>query len=206
MKSLHDFRLPMIPMTLAASMIVVPMLAMAQTSSTPATPPAAGSAAATRPTLVPLFSATAGSTVMLRPRLSQLIGSTIYNEREEKIGEVEDILLFPSIATPPRMTAVAPAPMASTGAAPLTTAPPAIPSAPTPAATPSAAAPAMPASGYPLAVVQVGGFLGMGGRLITVPLADLRWNAGNEHIVLPGGTKEILQARPAFQYSELQSR
>jgi hypothetical protein len=65
---------------------------------------------------------------------------------------------------------------------------------------------AAPASPYPLAVVQVGGFLGMGGRLITVPLADLRWNAGNEHIVLPGATKDILQARPAFQYSELQPR
>lgn len=207
MKSLHDFLLPMIPMTLAAGLIVVPMLALAQTSPVPArpvpaSPPAASSAAATRPALVPLFTATAGTTVMLRPRLSQLIGATIYNEHEEKIGEVEDILLFPSVAAPPRMTAVAPAPMASPGAAAPTTTPPATP----PVATPSAAAPAMPASGYPLAVVQVGGFLGMGGRLITVPLADLRWNAGAEHIVLPGGTKEILQGRPAFQYSELQPR
>lgn len=199
MNALRDFRLPMIPMTLAAGIIVAPMLALAQTSTAPTSPPAAGSAATPRPALVPLFTATAGTTVMLRPRLSQLIGATIYNEREEKIGEVEDILLFPSASAPPMRMAGTPAPMPAP-----TTATPAAPSAP--AATPSAAAPAMPTTGYPLAVVQVGGFLGMGGRLITVPLADLRWNAGNEHIVLPGGTKEILETRPAFQYSALQSR
>lgn len=212
MKSLHDFRLPMIPMTLAAGLIVVPMLALAQTSPTPTSPPAAGSPAATRPALVPLFTATAGTTVMLRPRLSQLIGSTIYNEREEKIGEVEDILLFPSASAPTTRVAVTPAPMpapsASQGAAAPTAATPATPPtpAPAPATAPSAAASAMPATGYPLAVVQVGGFLGMGGRLITVPLADLRWNAGNEHLVLPGATKDILQTRPAFEYSALQPR
>ncbi|MBP0466534.1 hypothetical protein J5Y09_21575 [Roseomonas sp. PWR1] len=204
MNALHDFRLPVVPMALAAGLIVVPMLAMAQTSSAPAAPPAAG-AAATRPTLVPLFTATAGSTVMLRPRLSQLIGSTIYNDREEKIGEVEDILLFPSVAAPPMMTAAPPAPTASQSAAAPTTTPPASPPA-SAAPARAAATAAIPASAYPLAVVQVGGFLGMGGRLITVPLADLRWNAGNEHIVLPGVTKEMLQTRTAFEYSQLQPR
>ncbi len=204
MKSPHDFRLPMIPMTIAAGLIVAPMLALAQTASPPATPPAAGSVATPRASLVPLFTATVGSTVMLRPRLSQLIGSTIYNEREERIGEVEDILLFPSADVPPVRSAGAPAQVAAATAAQGTATPQA--AAPQPVMPQPAAASVTPATGFPLAVVQVGGFLGMGGRLITVPLADLRWNAGNEHLVLPGATKEILQARPAFQYSEARPR
>ncbi|WP_198369366.1 hypothetical protein [Roseomonas rosulenta] len=206
MKSPHEFRLPMIPMTLAAGLIVAPMLALAQTSPAPVSPPAASGTPATRPALVPLFTTTAGSTVTLRPRASQLIGSTIYNEHEEKIGEMEDILLFPSAVVPPVRVAGTPAQVPAPAAPTAPAAPQGATAPQGAAAPPAAAAAAMPASGYPMAVVQVGGFLGMGGRLITVPLADLRWNAGNEHLVLPGATKEILQARPAFQFSEVRSR
>ena len=50
-----------------------------------------------------------------------------------------------------------------------------------------------------VAVVAVGGFLGMGRRMIAVP-ADLI--AGNEkgQMVLPGATKTELKALPEFRY------
>jgi hypothetical protein len=58
--------------------------------------------------------------------------------------------------------------------------------------------PATPSALGPVAIIQVGGFLGMGGRLVSVPLGDLRWNAQRERITMPSATKEALRARPAF--------
>ena len=55
----------------------------------------------------------------------------------------------------------------------------------------------------PMAVIQVGGFLGIGGRLVLVPLSDLRWNSERERIVLPSATKATLETQPAFEYSAL---
>lgn len=155
-----------------------------------ATPPTA----AVAPAVAPDTTEAPGSVLMARPRMSQIIGSSIYNERNEKIGEVEDILITP----PPGM------PM------PRSTAPAAVAAAPVASATvqlvPDVAPAAMPTPSGPVAIIQVGGFLGMGGRLVTVPLADLRWNGANEHIVLSGATKESLQSRPAFEYAMLRPR
>ncbi len=47
------------------------------------------------------------------------------------------------------------------------------------------------------AVLSVGGFLGVGSRLVAVPFADLRIEA--ERIVLPGATKVSLENLSAFQ-------
>jgi len=57
----------------------------------------------------------------------------------------------------------------------------------------------------PLAIVQVGGFLGLGGRLVSVPLAELQWNAENERMVLPGATRDSLRERPEFRYETLRA-
>lgn len=92
-----------------------------------------------------------GSLLITRQRMSQVIGGHIYNDRNERIGEVEDVVLRQDAAGP-------------------------------------------------IAVIQVGGFLGMGGRLVAVPLNDLRWNAERSQIILPGATKEQLQTRPAFTF------
>ncbi len=54
--------------------------------------------------------------------------------------------------------------------------------------------------GAPTAVLSVGGFLGIGSRLVAVPLTDLQWSAQQDRWVLPGATKEALQNRPAFNY------
>ncbi|NGM21336.1 PRC-barrel domain containing protein [Roseomonas stagni] len=84
-------------------------------------------------------------------RASQVIGSTVYNENNESIGEVDD-LIVPS------------------------------------------------AGGQPVAVISVGGFLGIGARLVAVPYERLTHNAERNRWMLQGATKEGLQALPAFNY------
>ncbi len=211
MKSLHT---NLLPMTLAAGLVVAPMLAFAQADGTPGNPPStavgravdratgnpvlpdgtpgnppgtalgraadratgnppgttdggrttaqapstAPSTTATNPsTSATTLAVTSGSVVTERPRLSQIIGGNVYNERNERVGEVDDVIL----------------------------------------AAPSGTAQA------PMAIIQVGGFLGMGGRLVSVPLNDLRWNAKNSRIVMPGATKEALQSRTPVDYNSL---
>jgi PRC-barrel domain len=51
----------------------------------------------------------------------------------------------------------------------------------------------------PYAVLSIGGFLGMGSRLVVVPYDELRF-AGNK-VTLPGGTKEGLKTLPEFKYA-----
>jgi len=50
------------------------------------------------------------------------------------------------------------------------------------------------------AVVSVGGFLGIGNKLVAVPYASLQTNAKGE-FTLPGATKDALQNLPEFKYS-----
>lgn len=53
----------------------------------------------------------------------------------------------------------------------------------------------------PVAVVSVGGFLGMGARLVAVPLSELRFADADSRWTLNGATKESLQARPVVSYA-----
>ncbi len=172
-----------VPATLVAALIAAPMLAFSQTAPTtvPGTPP--GSAAtmapgapAARPgttttpaphvpgttttqapgntTAQPRTAApmgASGQAGMATNRASRIIGANVLNERNETVGEIEDLILNAS------------------GAA-------------------------------PMAVLSVGGFLGIGARLVAVPLSELNFNAERERWVLNGATKESLQARPAYTY------
>ena len=52
----------------------------------------------------------------------------------------------------------------------------------------------------PYAVLSVGGFLGMGTRLVVIRYDNLKFS--DNKIVLPGGTKDGLKMLPAFQYSK----
>jgi hypothetical protein len=52
----------------------------------------------------------------------------------------------------------------------------------------------------PYAVLSVGGFLGMGSRLVVVPYDTLTFT-GNK-VTLPGGTKEGLKTLPEFKYAK----
>ncbi|WP_203072712.1 PRC-barrel domain-containing protein [Falsiroseomonas ponticola] len=90
-------------------------------------------------------------------RASQVIGSTVYNENNESIGEVDDLIV--------------------------------------PAA-----------GGQPVAVISVGGFLGIGARLVAVPYERLTHNGERNRWMLQGATKEGLQALPAFTYDNANRR
>ncbi len=52
----------------------------------------------------------------------------------------------------------------------------------------------------PFAILQVGGFLGIGGFLVAVPYNSLQVNTDGSKIVLAQGSKEELQKLPEFQY------
>lgn len=51
----------------------------------------------------------------------------------------------------------------------------------------------------PYAVLSVGGFLGLGDRLVVVPYDSLKMAAGK--IMLPGATKDALKALPEYKYT-----
>lgn len=52
-----------------------------------------------------------------------------------------------------------------------------------------------------VAVVSVGGFLGIGSRLVAVPLSELRFAEADSRWTLAGATKESLQQRPVVSYA-----
>jgi hypothetical protein len=52
----------------------------------------------------------------------------------------------------------------------------------------------------PYAVLSVGGFLGMGTRMVVIRYDSLKF--ADNKIVLPGGTKDGLKMLPAFEYSK----
>ncbi|MFC7737112.1 PRC-barrel domain-containing protein [Roseomonas sp. GCM10028921] len=84
-------------------------------------------------------------------RASRIIGSSVYNERNEAIGSVDDLIL------------------ASGGSS-------------------------------PMAIVSVGGFLGIGAKLVAVPMSDLRWSAADNRWTITGATRESLTSLPAYSY------
>jgi len=84
-------------------------------------------------------------------RTSKVVGSTVYNEANETVGTIDDLIVTPS-------------------------------------------------DKVPFAVLSVGGFLGMGTRMVVIRYDSLKF--ADNKIVLPGGTKDGLKMLPAFQYSK----
>ena len=84
-------------------------------------------------------------------RSSKLIGMTVYNDRNEKIGVIDDIML--------------------------------------PAA-----------GGEVTAVISVGGFLGIGEKLVKVPLSHVHFMTGKSMMPGPDGGKPGLMAMPKYSY------
>ncbi|PWS38433.1 hypothetical protein DFH01_03880 [Falsiroseomonas bella] len=87
-------------------------------------------------------------------RATKMIGANVYNESNDSIGEVDDIIVPQNGA------------------------------------------------GQPVAVLSVGGFLGIGARLVAVPYERLQWNAERERWMLPGATKDSLQSLPPYSYED----
>jgi sporulation protein YlmC with PRC-barrel domain len=83
-------------------------------------------------------------------RFSKLRGQTIYNSTNEKIGELDDLIIGKDRVL--------------------------------------------------FAIIQVGGFLGIGSRLVAVPYTSLQISQEGKRILLPGATKEQLKALPEFVY------
>jgi hypothetical protein len=50
------------------------------------------------------------------------------------------------------------------------------------------------------AIIEVGGFLGIGSRLVAVPYTSLQISADGKRITLPSATKEQLKSLPEFHY------
>ena len=50
------------------------------------------------------------------------------------------------------------------------------------------------------AIIEVGGFLGLGSHLIAVPYTSLQIGDQGKRIVLPGATKEQVKGLPEFKY------
>ena len=83
-------------------------------------------------------------------RASKIIGAPVYNEQDERVGSIDDLIITPDHS-------------------------------------------------LSYAVVSVGGFLGLGRRLVAIPVEQLRDEKGK--LILPGATKEALKALPEFQYA-----
>lgn len=52
----------------------------------------------------------------------------------------------------------------------------------------------------PFAAVSVGGFLGVGNKLVAFRMADLKFST--DQTLLPGATKDMLNALPEFTYAK----
>jgi sporulation protein YlmC with PRC-barrel domain len=90
-------------------------------------------------------------------RASKLVGSTVYNDHDEKVGSVDDIILGKG-------------------------------------------------NNADKVILSVGGFLGAGAKLVSVPYSQLQLgdtkNASSDNkVVMPGATKESLKALPEFHYT-----
>ena len=84
-------------------------------------------------------------------RASRIIGSSVFNERNESIGSIDDIILAQGTSSP-------------------------------------------------MAVVSVGGFLGIGAKLVAVPMSELRWSAADNRWTITGATRDSLTSLPAYSY------
>jgi sporulation protein YlmC with PRC-barrel domain len=85
-------------------------------------------------------------------RASKLIGSSVSNEKKEKVGSLDDIVIDHDN------------------------------------------------SARLYAVLQVGGFLGLGGHLVAVPYDSLKFDDEGRSVELPGATKDSLKNLAEFKY------
>lgn len=83
-------------------------------------------------------------------RASKLIGSTVTNDKNEKIGKLDDIIVDNNRVM--------------------------------------------------YAVLQVGGFLGLGSHLVAVPYDSLKVDEAGKNVVLPGASKDELKKLAEFKY------
>ena len=150
-------------MLAATALISLPVLAQTTTSTSPAAPlPPPGMTSSrttttttTRPAITTETSSMASSSKYVtadgQVRMSKVVGASVYNDQNQSVGSVDDLLMSDSDHK---------------------------------AAT---------------AVISVGGFLGMGSKLVSVPFDQLKIQ--NDRIVMPGATKASLEGMPEYHYT-----
>jgi sporulation protein YlmC with PRC-barrel domain len=126
-----------------AILIVVLGMILAATAGDAGAPPVAGTV-----TLGTTMEVT--QAIAVGHRASKLIGATVYNEQDEKVGSIDDLII-----TPDRSLSYA--------------------------------------------ILSVGGFLGLGGRLVAIPVDQIRDEQGK--LILPAATQEALKKVPEFRYA-----
>jgi sporulation protein YlmC with PRC-barrel domain len=84
-------------------------------------------------------------------RASKLVGATVYNDANQRIGKIEDMIVSPD-------------------------------------------------GKLSVAVIDVGGFLGIGKHRVAIPVEQFS-DITAKRLVLPKATKEALKALPEFQYA-----
>ena len=84
-------------------------------------------------------------------RASKLVGASVYNDENQRIGKIEDMIVAPD-------------------------------------------------GKVAVAIVDVGGFLGLGKHRVAIP-TDQFTDINAKRLVLPKATKETLKALPEFQYA-----
>ncbi len=87
-------------------------------------------------------------------RSSKIVGSSVYDDEDQKIGSVDDLVIGNDKSLN--------------------------------------------------AVISVGGFLGIGSKMVEVPFEKLHFgnSSGDNHVVMPGMTKDALIAMPDYHYAD----
>lgn len=143
----------------ASAFIALPALAQTNSPNTapPAPPPGmtsthgTTSATATSPANTASTATPKYFTADHQVRVSKVVGASVYNDQNQSIGSIDDVLMSDSDHK------------------------------------------------ADLAVVSVGGFLGMGSKLVSVPFDQLKIE--NDKIVMPGASKASLEGMPEYHYT-----
>jgi hypothetical protein len=139
-----------------ASLIIAVSPVLAQQSPDQAKAPPAAATPSPAPAEMPKNPDLTVATVKLQggSRISKLIGSAVYNDQNEKIGSLDDLIMKDG-------------------------------------------------NRVVMGVVSVGGFLGMGNKLVAVPYDQLHLETDKDQtkITMPGASKDALNAMPTFTYS-----
>ncbi len=136
-------RISFVVMAAMSALVAAPVLA--QTMTSPSTPPRVGGTDRTTVT-----GGTNYVTADQQLRASKLIGSSVYNDQQQKIGSIDELLVDKN-------------------------------------------------HDVTAAVLSVGGFLGMGAKLVKVPYDQL--HVVNDTIVMSGASKEQLTSMPDYKYA-----
>jgi sporulation protein YlmC with PRC-barrel domain len=144
-------------MIATTALIAWPVLAQTTTGPGTGTPPSPGmtttrpASPGTGPAATATPSAPKYFTADHQVRASKVVGASVYNDQNQSIGSIDDVLMTDSDHK------------AGT------------------------------------AVISVGGFLGMGSKLVSVPFEQLKIE--NDRIVMPGATKASLGGMPEYRYT-----